>query len=166
VSIARRPGHLLTAAALVLAAWPVVNTWAVRWMLQRSMRRLRDGDMGPLLAGYANDVHFTFPGENSWKADLHGKEEVARWVSRFVRVGLQLTPREILVSGPPWRTTVCILFTDNLVAPDGTVVYENDGALVGTIVWGKLARYTVFEDTQKSAALDQYLAVHEPGFPG
>jgi ketosteroid isomerase-like protein len=156
---------LVAAAAIALAAWPPLYATAVRWMLARNMRRLREGDMAPLLASYADDVHFVFPGESSWKADLRGKEEVAVWVARFLRVGLELTPEQILVSGPPWNTTICIRFTDHLTLPDGTVAYENRGTMLGTVVWGRLRAYEVHEDTQKSAALDEWLAVHEPPAP-
>lgn len=151
--------------ALLLAAWPPLYAAAVRWMLERTMRRLRDGDMGPLRAAYADDVHFVFPGESTWTADLRGKEAVSAWVARFVRVGLQLTPEQILVAGPPWDTTVVIRFTDQLILPDGATVYENRGTMVCTIAWGKLKAYTVHEDTQKVAAFDAYLAVHEPPAP-
>lgn len=158
----RRPSSLLLAAAIGLAAWTPLYAAAVRLMLRRNIAALGRGDMGPLLSSYADDVHFVFPGDNSWKADLRGKDEVARWVARFVRVGLRLEPQEILVTGPPWNTRMALRFTDHLTLPDGTVVYENQGAMLGTIVWGKLAAYEVHEDTEKSAALDAWLAVHEP----
>ncbi len=157
-----RPSRVLAAVALGLVAWTPLYAAAVRWMLRRNIRALGRGDMGPLLSSYAEDVHFVFPGENSWKADLHGKDEVARWVERFVRVGLRLEPEEILVAGPPWNTRMALRFTDHLTLPDGTVVYENQGAMLGTIAWGRLTAYEVHEDTEKSAALDAWLAVHEP----
>ena len=45
---------------------------------------------------------------------------------------------------------------------DGDVVYSNRGTIFGTIVRGKLTYYEVYEDTQKVAEFDQYLASHEP----
>jgi hypothetical protein len=86
-------------------------------MLRRNIRRLRAGDIEPLFSNYADDVRFVFPGESSWKADLRGKQEVKRWVQRFMQVGLQLEPHEILVAGLPWNTTVCLYFTDQIAAP-------------------------------------------------
>jgi hypothetical protein len=32
---------------------------------------------------------------------------------------------DIVVNGPPWRTTVCVLFTDRAMGPGGEVVSEN-----------------------------------------
>jgi ketosteroid isomerase-like protein len=153
---------LVVVLALVLSTLPALYAWAVRYMFRRNIRRLKAGDIEPLFSSYADDVRFVFPGENSWKADLQGKNEVRRWVERFMHVGLELEPHEILVEGPPWNTKVCLRFTDQCKAPDGTVVYSNQGTIFGTIVWGKLTYYEVHEDTQKSAAFDEYLALHEP----
>ncbi len=152
---------LIVVLALVFSALPALYAWVVRYMLRRNMRRLRAGDIEPLFSSYADDVRFVFPGENSWKADLRGKDEVKRWVQRFMRVGLQLEPHEILVEGPPWNTSICLRFTDHYTTPDGNVVYSNQGTIFGKIVWGKMTYYEVHEDTQKSAEFDKYLALHE-----
>jgi hypothetical protein len=50
---------------------------------------------------------------------------------------------------------------DHLRAPDGELVYENRYVIWGHLAWGKLKDYEVYEDTQKSKALDEYLAAHE-----
>ena len=83
---------------------------------------------------------------------------IGRWYARFTRAGLQIEPHEILVKGPPWNTTVCVHFTDHAAAPDGEVVYTNHGVLFIKIAWGKIRFSTVYEDTQKVAAFDEYLA--------
>jgi hypothetical protein len=155
--------HLLTAVVPVLAAvFSPLYAWPVRSMLRRNLRRLRAGDPGPLLATYAEYISFVFPGRSSWAADLRGKDEVERWVRRFVRAGLQLEPRQILVSGPPWDTTVCMRFMDCLTASDRNIVYANRGTIFAGIAWDKVAYYEVSEDTQKVAELDEWLAFHEP----
>lgn len=161
----RRQSAPLVAAlalAVVFGVLPVLYAWAVRYMLRASLRRLRSGDIRPLFSTYADNVRFVFPGRSSWTADLRGRDEVVRWVQRFIRVGLQLDPHEILVMGPPWDTTICLRFTDQCTAADGNVVYTNCGTIFGKIVWGKLTSYVVYEDTQKVAEFDEYLASHEP----
>jgi len=65
---------------------------------------------------------------------------------------------EILAGGPPWNTTVCIRITDQAAGSNGEVVYENRAVLFGKVRWGKIVFYEVYEDTQKVAELDQYLA--------
>jgi ketosteroid isomerase-like protein len=86
-------------------------------MLRRDLNRLRAGDLGPLFGTYAEDVGLVLSGRHSWAGDYRGKDEVERWTQRLVRVGVQLGPHEILVTGPPWNTTVCVHFTDQLIAP-------------------------------------------------
>ena len=112
------PATLLAALAALLASLPPLYAWAVRRMLRRNLARLWAGGPEPLLANYADDVRFVFPGRSSWAADLRGKDEVRRWLERFVRVGLRFEVREILVNGPPWGTSVCLWFTDRLAAQD------------------------------------------------
>ncbi len=161
----RRSASLVAVLAAALGALPSLYAWTVRSMIHRNLRRLRAGDVGPLLSIYADDVRFVFPGHSSWAADLRGKDEVERWLRRFVRVGLQLEPREIFVGGPPWDTSVCLRFMDEATAPDGTVVYSNRGTIFAKMAWGKVTYYEVNEDTQKVAEFDEWLAGQTEG-PG
>jgi ketosteroid isomerase-like protein len=135
--------------------------WLVRALLRRNMARIREGDYRPTLQMDADDVRFRFPGDSSWSGELHGKAELERWLQRFVKVGLQIYADEVVVKGPPWNMTLCIRGTDHLDTPDGERVYENRYVIWGHVAWGKLRDYEVYEDTQKSKALDEYLAVHE-----
>ena len=137
--------------------------WLVRSMIRNVLRRRDEGDIGPLLSMCADDVHFVFPGESSWAADIHGKGELEPWLRRFADVGLRVEVQQIDVTGWPWSTTVFLRFTDHATGPDGNVVYENRGVIVGKIAWGKIKSYEVFEDTQKVAALDEYLASQNAG---
>ena len=107
-------------------------------------------------------MRFRFPGDSSWSGEIHGKAELERWLQRFVDVGLQIYADEVVVKGWPWKMTVCIRGTDHLDAPSGERVYENRYVIWGHIRWGLLRDYEVYEDTQKSKALDGYLAQHEP----
>jgi ketosteroid isomerase-like protein len=139
------------------AAAPSLYKAALRALLRRNIARLLAGDLRPMLRLYAEDIHFVFPGESSWSADLRDKRELERWQRRFLAVGLQLVPREILISGPPWRTIVAVHFDDHLRTGAGELVYENTGVIYCTAVWGKLTSITVYEDTQKVARLDEHL---------
>jgi hypothetical protein len=56
---------------------------------------------------------------------------------------------------------VCIRGHDHLRSPDGELVYENRYVIWGRMAWGKLIDYEVYEDTQKSKALDDHPAVDE-----
>jgi hypothetical protein len=74
---------------------------------------------------------------------------------------VQLEAHEILVGGPPWDTTVCIHFTDQAEGPDAETVYRNRGTIFAKVAWGKIRCEISYEDTQRVAAFDEYLAAHD-----
>lgn len=132
--------------------------WLTRKLTRRLLARLRRGDHRWLLASMADDVHFRFLGEHSWATDFHSKAQVEPWLERYVRVGLQLQPHEIVVSGPPWNTVICTRFTDTATDRDGEVIYRNEGVLFDRVVWGRIREHISYEDTQRTLAFDQTLA--------
>ena len=133
-------------------------SWLGRLMISRNMAKARDGDIEPTLRMDAEDVRFRFPGDNSWATELEGKEELRRWLERFADVGIQIFPDEVVLKGFPWKQTICIRGTDHLDSTEGERMYENRYVIWGRLAWGKLREYEVYEDTQKSKALDEYLA--------
>ena len=135
-----------------------MRSWLAKKILARNMARIRAGDPGPSLRLDAKDIRFRFPGDSSWATELQGKDELARWLQKFVDAGLQIYADEVVVKGPPWNTTLCVRGTDHLDAPDGTRVYENRYVIWGHMKWGLLKDYEVYEDTTQTAALDGYLA--------
>jgi hypothetical protein len=134
-----------------------MQSWLAKRMLSRDMARLRAGDYRAQLRKVAKDVRFRFPGSSSWAAELEGKEELERWLQRFVRVGLQIFPDQVVATGPPWNTTLVVRGPIHLENPLGEIVWENRYAIWGRMSWGKLREYEVYEDTEKSSALDRYL---------
>ena len=132
-------------------------SWLGRWMIGRDMGSLRRGDMRPLLRMDAEDVRFRFPGDSSFAAELEGKDQLEPWLQRFVDLGLQIYPDEVVLQGFPWRQTVCIRGTVHLDTAEDGRVYENRYVIWGRIAWGKLREYEVYEDTQRSKTLDEYL---------
>jgi ketosteroid isomerase-like protein len=135
-------------------------SWLARGLLTRYMARIREGDYGPLLRLDARDIHFRFPGDSTWAAEIHSRDELERWLQRFVDTGLQIYPDEVIVQGPPWKMTLCVRGTDHLDTEDGRV-YENRYVIWGRMAWGRLRAYEVYEDTQKTKALDEYVARRE-----
>jgi ketosteroid isomerase-like protein len=136
-------------------------SWLARAMMRRVMARINEGDYGPALRMDAPDVRFRFPGDSSWAARIEGREDLARWLTRFVDAGLQIHADEVIAQGPPWKMTLCVRGTDHLDTEDGRV-YENRYVIWGRVAWGRLRDYEVYEDTQASKALDEYLARRRP----
>jgi ketosteroid isomerase-like protein len=134
-----------------------VRSWLAKQLLTRLMARLNAGDPEPLLRLDHRDVRFRFPGDSSWAADLRGKDELRRWLQRFVAAGVQIFADEVVVRGWPWDTTLAVRGTDHLTTPAGERVYENRYVIWGRVRWGLLREYEVYEDTQASKALDDHL---------
>jgi ketosteroid isomerase-like protein len=135
-----------------------MQSWLAKRIVTRNMARVRAGDYRPQLRLAAKDVRFLFPGSSSWATELQGKAALERWLQRFVRVGLQIFPDEVVAKGPPWRTRLMVRGTIHLDTPAGERVYENRYVIWGRMTWGLLREYEVYEDTEKSSALDKYLA--------
>ena len=138
-----------------------MQSWIAKRLISYLMARLRAGDVRPILALDAPDVELTFPGDSSWSGVFRGKAEVRRWLERFVASGLQIYADEVVATGLPWNGTIGIRGRDHLIGTDGAVVYRNRYVIWGRMAWGKLIDYEVYEDTQKSKALDDHPAVHE-----
>ena len=136
-------------------------SWLTKKLISFVMGRTRAGDIKPTLMLDASDVHFVFPGDNSWSGDYHGKSAHRAWLERLVRVGVKTDADEVSVSGFPWRMTVCIRGRSWLDSPEGERIYDNRFVIWGKLRWGKLYDYEVYEDTQKAKALDGWLEQHE-----
>lgn len=133
-------------------------SWLAKKMIARNMERASAGDIEPTLKMDAEDIRFRFPGDSSWATELQGKEKLRPWLQRFADAGIQISPDEVVLKGFPWRQTICIRGTDHLDTTDGERVYENRYVIWGHLGWGLLLDYEVYEDTQKSKKLDEYLA--------
>jgi ketosteroid isomerase-like protein len=136
-------------------------SWLAKRVLDRGYAHLNDGDPSLLLRLDADDIHFRFPGENSWAGELRGKDEVEQWLKRMISTGLQHSPEQVVVQGPPWNMTICLRGTDHLNSPEGETVYANRYVIWGRLVWGLLREYEVYEDTQKIPAFDEYLEARQ-----
>jgi ketosteroid isomerase-like protein len=141
-----------------------------RWMIRRNIDKLNAGDPGPVLAMYADDLEFSFPGDNSWATEFRGlqrgrqahvthrgRAEMARFLERFVAAGIHLEVEDILVNGPPWDLRAAVRTSGWSVGPDGDR-YTNRAVLWVTSSWGKLRTHEDYEDTERSAAFDELLS--------
>jgi hypothetical protein len=138
-----------------------VIAWLAKRILSYNMAKLRAGDYRPLLRGDAKDVRFRFPGDSSFAADTLGKNALEEWLRRFVEIGLQIYPDEVVLKGLPWRATICVRGTVFLDDDTDGRIYDNRYVLWGHMRWGLVRDYEVYEDTQKARAFDDYLLVRE-----
>lgn len=138
-------------------------SWLARAMIRRNMAHVNEGNLRPALRLDAPNIHFRFPGDSSWATDIHSRDDHARWLQRFVDVGLQLEADEVVAQGPLWNMTLCVRGRSRLDTEDGRV-YQNRYVMWGRLAWGRLRGYEVYEDTQAATKLDEYLATRDaPG---
>lgn len=130
----------------------------IRRMVRKNVRALADGDPGGVLAGFADDGVLVFPGQSSWSGEYRGKPAIEGFLRRFLEAGLSGDVHEIVVNGPPWRTTLCVVFTDRARDESGAEVYANRAMFLVRAKWGKIQYQEDFLDTQKVTAFDEYLA--------
>jgi ketosteroid isomerase-like protein len=136
-------------------------SWLAHRLIARNMDRLNGGDVAPTLRLDADDVRFRFPGTSSWGGEMRGKADLRRWLERMVAIGLHHDVDQVVLSGMPWRQTICLRGRDHLDdATDGRV-YENRYVIWGTLRWGRLTEYEVYEDTERALALDAWLERRE-----
>jgi ketosteroid isomerase-like protein len=148
---------------------------AVRWMIRRNITKLNAGDYRPALAMYADDVEFSFPGDNSWATEFRpfergrvahvthrGKGEMERFLERFVGSGIQMHVEDILVNGPPWNLRAAVRVHVWSPGDSGGDRYANRAVLFVTSTWGKLRTHEDYEDTERAAAFDSVLANDGP----
>jgi ketosteroid isomerase-like protein len=132
-------------------------SWLGGKLIDRNMKAIRAGDTGPTVSLYADDVRFVFPGKSSFAPGANDKRELERWLDRFVAIGLQIYPDEVVVKGFPWRQTVCVRGHIHLDEPEDGRVYDNRYVIWGRIAWGRMREYEVYEDTEETRSLDEYL---------
>jgi ketosteroid isomerase-like protein len=132
-------------------------SWLASKLIAHNMRKMSEGDPGPTVRMYAEDVRFSFPGNNSWSGEVEGKENLRQWLRHFIDIGIQIRPEEVVMKGWPWRQTICVRGITHLDAPGGERVYENRYVIWGHLAWGKMRAYEVYEDSEKATALDGYL---------
>jgi hypothetical protein len=133
-------------------------SWLAGKLIARNMGSIRAGDAGPGLAMDAEDIRFTFPGRNSFAPGAGNKRELEAWLERFIEIGLQIYPDEVILKGFPWRQTICVRGHIHLDDAEEGRVYDNRYVIWGHIRWGKLHEYEVYEDTEETSRLDEYLS--------
>jgi ketosteroid isomerase-like protein len=131
---------------------------SARARLCRNLERLSAADYESLLRSSCEDVRLRFPGDNSWAIELRGKAELEPWLRSFIAIGLRVVVEEAIATGPQWRRTVAVRGTTDLQTPAGDTVHTNRFVIWARAAWGRFIEYEVYEDTQRTAALDEYLA--------
>jgi hypothetical protein len=60
--------------------------------------------------------------------------------------GIQIVPREVVVNGWPWNTTIATHLVISAPRPGGRE-YRNEGMQLLRLSWGRVVEDLIFEDT-------------------
>lgn len=142
--------------------------FAVRWMIKRNIEQVNSGDFSSAMARFANQATLSFPGDNTWSNMIRpthvgreafvthrGKDELKRFLQRYVDEKIHMVVDDILVNGPPWNTRVAVRVHSWVTGADGTDIYTNRAVLFVNTKWGKIIAQEDYEDTERVAAYDR-----------
>ena len=141
----------------------------VRRKLRRVFQELGRGNSDYVLAGLAPRFEHSFAGDHALGGKRHSVTAIRSWFERLYRLfpDINFTIKHVAVSGWPWDTTAMIEWHDSATTATGDP-YDNDGAHIVRLRWGKLVSLHAYLDTAIVAgACHQMLAigVTEAGAP-
>jgi ketosteroid isomerase-like protein len=133
-------------------------SWLAGMLLRWTYRRVNAGNVDTVMKLVADDIEFSFPGNNRWGRTYRGKAEVEVFIRELVDLGLHFQVHDTIAKGFPWNMTIVVVISDQATDPDGTLTYSNRGVEVWKSRWGKIVSGELFEDTEKATAWDKRLS--------
>ncbi|MCI4675884.1 nuclear transport factor 2 family protein [Candidatus Mycolicibacterium alkanivorans] len=138
----------------------------VRRQIRRGYGLISTGQFDELVAQFAPDALFSFPGDHALGGEFRGPDAVRAWFAEVRRLfpDFRLEPRRIVVEGGPLHTRAATWFAVFGTFPDGTH-YRNEGAQLLELRRGRVQEDRLFEDTKVVIdALDRLRALGmDPG---
>jgi ketosteroid isomerase-like protein len=131
----------------------------VRRMVRSGLERESGGDYSAVVEIMAPEIHQVFPGDHALGGERHTRDGVERWFERLFLLlsGLSIEPRNIVVSGLPWNTSVAVEWIATASPKDG-VPYRNEGVHIMRMRWGRLVELRTYLDTEKVTSACHRLA--------
>jgi ketosteroid isomerase-like protein len=128
-------------------------------LVARGYRALGAGNSTPVVSLFRPDARFRFSGSHSWAIDTTDHHLIESWFERFAALKPQLEVLDVVVNGPPWDMSACVIFDDSLRDRSGQIVYSNHGVQYVRLRWGKVTLDEVNLDTQKVASYDALMGL-------
>jgi hypothetical protein len=130
----------------------------MRLVVKRVYSAMRAGNPEPALRMFEPTARLHFAGNHSWAVDTTDAAERRSWFERFAALRPDLRCDDVLVCGPPWRMSACVVFDDALRDDSGEVIYSNHGVQYVQLRWGRMVLDEINLDTQRVAEYDRYVA--------
>lgn len=135
-----------------------MHRWLVRLLVGRTHTALRSGDPDPALRTFETIARLHFAGTHSWAIDTTEAEARRSWFERFAALRPDLRCADVVVGGPPWRMSVCVVFDDALHNDSGDLVYGNHGVQYLQLRWDRVVLDEINLDSQRVADYDRRAA--------
>jgi ketosteroid isomerase-like protein len=132
-------------------------------LVRRGYRALGAGDAAPVVRLFRPNARFLFAGSHSWAIDTTDHHQIESWFERFAALRPELVVLDVVVNGPPWKMSACVIFNDAVRDPSGQVVYANHGVQYVRLRWGKVLFDEVNLDTRQVAKYDVLMGFSGPG---
>jgi ketosteroid isomerase-like protein len=122
----------------------------VKQIVRRTLARLSAGDYEAVLKQFGPRSRFLFAGDHALGGERRGQDEVRAWFQEMLRLfpGIRIEPRDVVVNGWPWRTTVANHLAIRATLADGRE-YRNEGMQLLRLRWGRVVEDLIYEDTLK-----------------
>lgn len=109
----------------------------VERQLRHTYAAFNAGDAEPAIARFAPDAHFRIAGSGPLNADLHGRDEIGRWLRALMQHRLHWEIKDILVNGSPRHTRLVTRYAIHATSTnDPTWNYR--GVQYAQLRWGKI----------------------------
>jgi hypothetical protein len=131
-----------------------MRRWLVRLLVERVYEARHSGNPEPALRMFETHARLRFAGNHSWAVDTTDAARRRSWFERFAALRPDLRCTDVVVGGPPWRMSVCVVFDDALHSAEGDLIYSNHGVQYLQLRWGRVVGDEINLDTQRVAAYD------------
>ena len=123
--------------------------WIARHVVERAYRDLNARNLDALLRVFAADAVFEFHGDTPFGGERRGRQAIRGWFEEVWRDfgRLELSARDVAVSGPPWNMKVIVRFGDRYHLNTGDTL-DNHGFQYLRLSWGKVKEDRILVDQQ------------------
>ena len=127
--------------------------------IRASWREVQQRNAGAVVDQFARDFEYRFVGEHALGGVRRTRASQLEWFERLFRVfpSIEFTVRDVIVTGPPWRTRAAVLLDVRIPGErgysDAEPVWTNEVMQTVELRWGRITRIVTMTDTQREVAI-------------
>jgi len=132
--------------------------------IRTSWREVQQRNPAAVVDQFASSFEYRFVGEHALGGVRRTRASQLAWFERLFRVfpSIEFAVRDVIVTGPPWRTRAAVLLDVRIPGERGYTedepVWTNEVMQTVELRWGRITRIVTMTDTQREVALLTRLA--------